>query len=701
MRLHNSAYAHAPTDSPCLPYLSTMQKFVRFFLLLLAAAVVIPAIGQPFSNAEHLAKSKPIEITYGYSPMYNGGASNALVDGVLASATSHKSYWQGYLGDDLIATIDLGAETEIAEISARFLRNHAELIFVPRTVEIETSKDGKKYRNVARFEHFETMPRQGSFARTFTQKFNGQRARYVRIRAENVAFVPEWNVFAGDQAWLMCDEIVVSDTQTNENAEMRGVWWNAQPYEPTALPQFDAVRDELPQPVLNDSLLLAMYWWCWEKAFSNLRTPEPGSSLVAPYPDESFSSNLFQWDTHFMLMYWKYAHHIFPAIEAHDNFYANQHSSGYMCRELKEPSGDDFIYESVEHSINPPLFARTEWEWFKHTGDPSRFERLVPVLERYGQWIDGNRVFPGTAHLLYWNTRFGSGMDNSPRKGLAWVDMSSQMAEHYEILSRMCLFMEDEQRYTAYSELAHRLRSTINHFMWSEEDGLYYDLDPMNNHEKIATAACFWPMWTNVADSAQCDALLENLLDNEQFLTEVPFTTLSKQHHLYTPNGNYWRGSVWAPTNYMIISGMHRAGYHERAALASEAYLAAMAKAFEETGTVWENYKPETAKPGSQAKPDFVGWSALGPIALLIESVIGVEVDAPVKTINWRIHRLDEHGVQNLRMGKNTVNLLFEPANGSARVTVESTEPMLLNITWQGSETMHEVSPGKMVIELN
>ena len=32
---------------------------------------------------------------------------------------------------------------------------------------------------------------------------------------------------------------------------------------------------------------------------------------------------------------------------------------------------------------------------------------------------------------------------------------------------------------------------------------------------------------------------------------------------------------------------------------------------FQKTGTVWENYAPESAAPGEPAKPDFVGWTGL------------------------------------------------------------------------------------------
>ena len=105
---------------------------------------------------------------------------------------------------------------------------------------------------------------------------------------------------------------------------------------------------------------------------------------------------------------------------------------------------------------------------------------------------------------------------------------------------------------------------------------------------------------------------------------------------------------------------------------------------------MWENYAPEYVKPGKKAKKDFVGWSALGPIALLIESVIGIDVDAPTNTITWNIHRTDVHGVDNLRFQKENISLLYDPNRGNPVISVDSEVGFRLVIAHQGIETLIE-----------
>src|SRR4029079_271099 len=100
--------------------------------------------------------------------------------------------------------------------------------------------------------------------------------------------------------------------------------------------------------------------------------------------------------------------------------------------------------------------------------------------------------------------------------------------------------------------------------------------------------------------------------------------TLAADQKDYSSKGDYWKGSVWAPTNLAIIKGLEHSGYEDCAAESTEAYLAGMYEVFKKTGTVWENYAPDSYDQGNQAKPDFVGWTGDGPIALLIENVIGL-----------------------------------------------------------------------------
>ncbi|HEY8994721.1 MAG TPA: hypothetical protein VIM71_08680, partial [Lacunisphaera sp.] len=205
----------------------------------------------------------------------------------------------------------------------------------------------------------------------------------------------------------------------------RGTYFTKKTYTPEPLPTFGQARKQLPSPVLDSRPdLVALYWKCWELAFTHLKTPQPGSPYVSNYLDAAFSRNIFQWDTIFMMMFARYGHGAFPDIQSLDNLYCRQHDNGFICRELR-PNGADFYYEGPINAVNPPLFSWAEVESFRVTGDKSRFAEVYPVLEKYvawlntdgdptnynadPDWINHGRRAAQSVHHLYWNTPLGSG----------------------------------------------------------------------------------------------------------------------------------------------------------------------------------------------------------------------------------------------------------------------------------------------------
>nr|MCU0342974.1 hypothetical protein [Ignavibacterium sp.] len=401
------------------------------------------------------------------------------------------------------------------------------------------------------------------------------------------------------------------------------------------------------------------------------------------------------------------ANHIFPAIQSLDNFYCRQYENGYICREIIEATGEDFVFEGREHTVNPPLFSWAEMENFKITGDKSRFGIVLPVLEKYAEWLEKFRKKENTRHNLYWQTGLGSGMDNTPRSGSGWVDMSSQMVMMYNDMSKMCDELKLIDKSRLYNEKAIHIVSLINKFMWNEEDGLYYDVDDEGDQIKWKTVACFWPMLAEVSSVHQSEKLLNNLKDPESFWRKIPFPSLAADQKYYAADGKYWLGGVWAPTNVMIIKGFDKFGigndnsfnFSEFASLATEEYLKGIYEVYKRTGTIWENYSPEAFARGVWSRPDFVGWTGCGPIELLIENVIGLRPDAINNSLTWYIDRIDNHGIENLRFGDVTVSLIASKRNSiydPIEISVKTDKTFKLTIrNYFGQQQIFNIKSGE------
>ena len=238
-----------------------------------------------------------------------------------------------------------------------------------------------------------------------------------------------------------------------------------------------------------------MYWKAWELAFTHLRTATP--PLVADYIDEAYSEKtIFQWDTIFMLMFWRYAHGIFPAIKSLDNFYSAQHSDGYICREIRktEPNcGEDFHDKHSDQAINPPLFAWAEVEYSRVSGDSGRFESILPMLERYADWLEENRIHKPAQHGLFWNSPFGCGMDFSPQEGSAWVEMSAQMVRQYRDLAHIAATLNLEDKVENFQTRARQIASRMNELMWDKSTGFCWNLSDQNQWLPARTISILFP----------------------------------------------------------------------------------------------------------------------------------------------------------------------------------------------------------------
>ncbi|MBI2845913.1 MAG: hypothetical protein HYX86_05145, partial [Chloroflexi bacterium] len=236
------------------------------------------------------------------------------------------------------------------------------------------------------------------------------------------------------------------------------------------------MQEGLPVPILEEHPhWVELYFRAWDLAKEHIKSGTPQNGFVARYMDEAFSEHLFQWDTCFMVMFGRYASHLFPAVESLDNFYNRQHEDGFICRELRE-DGRDFFNPSSDQSINPPLFSWAEWGYYMATGDSSRFATVLPRLVAYYQWIKKHRRRPNG---LYWTSNLGSGMDNSPRGETAysWVDLSAQQALAAQYMARIAETLGEEKLMEKYQAEYQELGWRINQEMWDGEEGMYSDLD--------------------------------------------------------------------------------------------------------------------------------------------------------------------------------------------------------------------------------
>jgi hypothetical protein len=480
------------------------------------------------------------------------------------------------------------------------------------------------------------------------------------------------------------------------------------PPEDAGLPSFDDAWSLLPRPFWEGhDDATACYRGAWELAFANLRRPEPESGFVSSFIDTAFNDCLFMWDSAFILLFARYGRRAFDFQRTLDNLYASQHPDGFICREINTFDGSDSFERFDAASTGPNVMPWTEWEHYNDTADRERLARVFPVLVAYHRWLRRHRTWrDGT----YWTSGLGSGMDNQPRfpqrpmgdagwperltyHGHAvWIDTCLQQILSADLLLLMAEALSRQGEIADLHEERDRLSATVNERLWNGKSAFYHDELADGKLSGVKTIGAFWAMLAGVVPRERVAPFVGHLADPNSFGRPHRVPSLPADHPEYDPDGGYWLGGVWPPTNYMILRGLDRAGCNDLAHEISREDLDHVAKVYEDTGTLWENYAPERSVQGNRAKSDFVGWSGLAPIAGLFEYVMGLRADAPSGRLHWDVRLLENHGIDNYPFGKNGVLDLSCAARSSAteepEIQVRSTVPLKLVVRWDGREKM-------------
>ena len=471
--------------------------------------------------------------------------------------------------------------------------------------------------------------------------------------------------------------------------------------EDAPLPIYAEVKDKLPRPVWQGhDDALACYDKVWEIAFRNLRKPNAKAGFVSNFIDTAFNGYLFMWDSSFIVMFGRYGSQVFNFQKTLDNMYSHQHKDGFICREICESEQGEQFQRDDPASTGPNIMPWCEWEYFRLTGDRERLSRVFYPLLAYHKWLQLNRTWRDGS---YWSCGLACGMDNQPRvqpgysdhcshgHGI-WVDACIQMVISGKVLIEMGKILGHEQDTVWLVEEVEMLTALINDKLWSEQDAFYYDMW-RSGLSGVKSIGAYWSLLADIVPPERLPRLIAHLENPTEFKRPHRVPTLSADHPEYHEDGHYWKGSVWAPTNYMVLKGLERVGYHDLAHEIGCNTLENVVEVYKQTGTVWENYSPEHACPGKPAKSDFVGWTGLIPIAVLIEYVLGIKADAQNDEIVWRVNLTEQHGIERYPFGGKSVTLLCdarESIDAEPQITIKCDTPVKLRVIWRGGEKVIE-----------
>jgi len=175
------------------------------------AVAVRGAARSPVVDLHFFARdpNRHVQLGSRYTPRYGAGGDDALVDGLRGRANFRLGAWQGFQGQDLDATIDLGRVLELRGLALGCLQDTRSWIVYPTAVEFEVSEDGTHFAKVGVATHDIADRDLEVQTRDLAVAFELRKARYIRLHAKSYGPLPEWHPGKGGPSFIFADELVI------------------------------------------------------------------------------------------------------------------------------------------------------------------------------------------------------------------------------------------------------------------------------------------------------------------------------------------------------------------------------------------------------------------------------------------------------------------------------------------------------------
>lgn len=146
---------------------------------------------------------------------YDKEPEKLLVDKKIGSPADFHEGWVGYYGDTMKVLMQLenyGKKT--SDLVLSFAHHPSQWVFLPQKVLVSYSKNGRKFSRPEEVAlPFDPALKENDKPRVciLRHKIPGKGVKYIRIEAEPVEKLPAWHAAAGEKAWIMTDEVKISN----------------------------------------------------------------------------------------------------------------------------------------------------------------------------------------------------------------------------------------------------------------------------------------------------------------------------------------------------------------------------------------------------------------------------------------------------------------------------------------------------------
>jgi len=366
----------------------------------------------------------------------------------------------------------------------------------------------------------------------------------------------------------------------------------------------------------------------------------------------------------------------------------------YQLISLQEENGRLPSFQIGEHKSDrsaPPILFLTCWFYYLRTYEKDFLEKVYYPLKKWYNWFKKNRdrkksgIFRWGIDVLdkdqkiYVPDKYGafyeSGMDDAPlwdfaeidpefnNLNLATTDINSYMAicakTLYFIAETLGIETDKEIFRKEFEIIAHN----IEEFFFYNKEMSYLNRFDDGRFLKIYTPIVFFPLMTGKLEYDKAMHLIkEKLFNSDYFENLFMIPSTAKNDIFYNPDGDYWRGRVWPPLNYLTYFAVQNySSYH--AGLIAKKSLELFMREWQNSCHIHENYSALTGAgeptSGTFARScPFYTWGALLGY-IILEDLLGPELYGGIK-FGWLFDDLLPLKIEGVKLHGKSYSLVMD-----------------------------------------
>ncbi len=154
---------------------------------------------------------KVVDYTIVHKPETQYFGPKKLFDFKLGSENFKDEKWNGYLGNDLNTTMDLGEPKTVNTVTVNCLGRSRDWILFPKNIKVFASSNKTSgFKLVGSLSIVEDEKQESTLIKKFNVKMpENTKAQYFKVIAANPKVLPKWHEGAGNPPWIFIDEIIL------------------------------------------------------------------------------------------------------------------------------------------------------------------------------------------------------------------------------------------------------------------------------------------------------------------------------------------------------------------------------------------------------------------------------------------------------------------------------------------------------------